>query len=285
MPDSLPWHILHENLPVIEMLKQNFSSYWVPSENRLKPSEFNEILAWADYCVAVCAGPETFEKSIVAHLSHSCQKDFTFKQINAKVEEFWKRNKRPNDSVHTIVYRIGTKALQGKEFSDERAQFVRKRVRHLQKQPVPEYAEPSSRSTRKKRKVEHISTRDEVPKRFVKQIDDSHLSPSTRSMTRRSPRYSISVQVRYYNGIICIVVPGKTNTESSRSHKCGAEKPSVSMYSKILELNLWSSNVSTMISHTYPLFRQLETKLKTPSPRLRADAKGAQRCSSLLQEE
>jgi hypothetical protein len=237
MPAPLPWRILHENLPGIEMLKQNFSSYWVPSENRLKPTEFNEILAWTDYCVAVCSGPETFEKSIVAHLSHSCQKDFTFKQINAKVEEFWKRNKRPNDSSHTIVYRIGTKALQGKEFSDERAQSVRKRVRHLLKQPVPEYAEPSSQSTRKKRKVEHISSRNEVPKHLVKQMDGSHLSPSTRNMRRTSPRYSISVQVRYH-GIICIVVARKTNAKSFRSHEDVAERLNAPMYSKILVLNL-----------------------------------------------
>ena len=181
------------------MSKQNFSSYWEPSGNRLKPSDVNEILAWADYCISECSGPETFETSIVAHLSHSCQNDFTLKQINTKVEEFWKRNKRPNDFDYKIVYRIGTKALQGKEFGDERAQSVKKRVQHLMKQPIPEYVEPSSRSTRKKRNVERISTRKEVPKRIIKQKDVSHLSPSTGSIRRRSPRNSISVQVRYYD--------------------------------------------------------------------------------------
>ena len=257
------------------MLKQSFSSYWEPSGNRLKPSDVNEILAWADYCVSECSGLESFEKSIVAHLSHSCQNDFTLKQINTKVEEFWKRNKRPNDFDYKIVYRIGTKALQGKEFGDERAQFVKKRVQHLLKQPIPEYAEPSLRSARKKRKVEHISTREEVPKRIIKQIDGSYLTPSTRSITRRSPRYSICVQVRYFD-ILCIVVARKTNAGSSRSHKCGAERLSAPIYSRIFDLNLWFLKVSTMRPHTYQIFQQPVTKLKTPNHLLRTGVEEAQ---------
>jgi len=195
--------MLHDHFSVIGMLLQYISSYWEPSENRLRASDVNEILAWIDYCVVRRLGPDTFEKSIVAHLSHSCQRNFTLKQVNAKVEELWKTPvnlSRPNGealSSHTVVYRIGTKALRGGDFNDERAQIVKARVEQLMKQPVPEYAIPSSWSARKKRKVKQISTGNVVAKRLFKQTKRSRPNSRAHSTLERSPRDSISVQVRH----------------------------------------------------------------------------------------
>jgi hypothetical protein len=183
------------------MVQQNFPSHWVSSENRLRADDVNETLAWVDYCILKRLGPDTFERSIVAHLSHSRQRDFTFKQINIKVEELWKapgNSSRRNGEAwadHTVVYRIGTKALRGEGFRDERAQIVKARVQQLMEQPVPEYAKPSSRTARK-RKVEHISSGDVAASRLIKQTKRSHLNSRTHRTPRRSPGDSITVQVR-----------------------------------------------------------------------------------------
>jgi hypothetical protein len=213
---------LHDHFSVVRMLQQNFSSYWELSENRLRVGDVNEILAWVDYCIVKRLGPDTFEKSIVAHLSHSCQRDFTFKQINVKVEELWKapsNRSRPNGealSGHTVVYRVGTKALRGEDFNDERAQIVKARVQQLMKQPVPEYAKPSSQSARKKRKVEQISTGDVVAKRLFKQTKRSHLNSRAHSIPRRSLRDFISVQVRR-SSFVSMRIARETNPGASRS--------------------------------------------------------------------
>ena len=246
------------------MLQQNFASYWEPSENRLRAGDVNEILAWVDYCVVKRLGPDAFEKSIVAHLSHTCHRDFTFKQINVKIEELWKapaNSSRPNGeafSDHTVVYRIGTKALRGSGFNDERAQIVKARVQQLMKQPIPEYAKPSSQRSRKKRKVEHISTGDVVAKRLSKQTKRSHLNSRAHSIPRRSPRDSIFVQVRR-SSFVSMRIARETDPGASRSLQLRAERLRVPTHGKIVELNLRPLNASRSQAYTHPLARQLAT--------------------------
>jgi hypothetical protein len=231
------------------MLRQNFASYWKPSENRLRAGDVNEILAWVDYCIVKRLGPNSFEKSIVAHLSHTCHKDFTFKQINVKIKELWKtpvNSSRPNGealSDHTIVYRVGTKALRGNDFNDERAQSVKARVQQLMKQPVPEYAKPSSQRSRKKRKIVDISASDAVATRVLKKGKRSHLSPRAHNISRMSPRDSISVLVRH-GSFVNMRVARETNPGASRSLQHQVERRKVLRHGKIVELNLLSLNVS-----------------------------------------
>lgn len=236
-------------------------SYWEPSENRLRAGDVNEILAWIDYCVVKRLRPDTFKKSIVAHLSHSCQRDFTFKQVNIKIEELWKtptNSSRPNGealSDHTVVYRIGTKALRGKDFNDERAQIVKTRVQQLMQQPIPEYAKPGARSARKKRKVEHVSTAGGVAKRLFKQTNRSHPNSQARSTPRRSPRDSISVQVRC-SSFVSMRIARETDLGASRSLQPRAELLRMPTHGKLVELNLQFLNASVLQSYAHPLFRQ-----------------------------
>lgn len=256
--------MLQDHFPVIRMLQQKLSSYWEPSENRLRASDVNEILAWIDYCIVKRLGPDTFEKSIVAHLSHSCQKEFTFKQIDLKVEELWKTPvncSRPKDEVysgHTVVYRIGTKALRGGDFNDERARIVKARVQQLMKQPVPEYAKPSSWSARKKRKVEHTSIGEVVDERLCKQTKRSYLDSHAHSIPRGSRRDSISVQVRR-SSLVSMKNVRKTKPGATRSLKLQAERLGMPTHGKIVELGLRFLNMSTLQSRAHPLCRQSAT--------------------------
>ena len=246
------------------MQQNGLASYWEQSENRLRAGDVNETLAWIDYCIVKRLGLDTFEKSIVAHLSHSRQRDFTFKQIDVKVKELWKNpfnSSRPNSetfSGHTVVYRIGTKALRGGDFNDERAQIVKARLQQLMRQPVPEYAKPSSRSAGKKRKVEDISTGQVVAKRLFKQTKRSHLNSRGHSTPRRSPRDSISVQVRR-SSFVSMRTTRATNPGASRSLQLPAERLRVPTHGKIVELNLRSLNARTWQSYAQPVFRQLAT--------------------------
>jgi hypothetical protein len=198
------------------MQHEIFDEYWKPSENRLRSGDVNEILAWIDYCLIKRLRPGTFEKSIVAHLHASCQRDFTFKQIDIKVEARWKSPhncSRPDGealSGHRAVYRCGTKALRGGDFNDESARIVKARVQELMKQPIPEYAKRSSRGVQKKRKVERFSTDDVGAKRLFKRKKISQLNSCADSVPRRSPRASISVQVRH-SSFVSMEIAGETN--------------------------------------------------------------------------
>lgn len=244
-------------------------------------------IAWIDYCVVKRLRPGTFEKSVVAHLRASCQRDFTFKQIDVKVEEIWKSrlnsSRRDGEAllVHTAVCRFGTKALRGRDFNDERAQIVKARVQELMKQPIPEYAKRSSRG-KKKRKVENISTGDVVAKRLFKRKKTSHLNSCADSILRRSPRVSISVQVRR-SSFVSMRIARETNPGASRSLQLRAEPPRVSTHERIVDLNLLSLNASKMQSYAHPLIRQLAASLKTRSLRARAGAWKAQKSYLHLQ--
>lgn len=259
------------------MLHQFFGAYWEPSENRLRAGDVNEILTWIDYCVVKRLRPGTFENSIVAHLHASCQRDFTFKQIDVKVEEIWKS--RLNSSLpdgeallgHTAVYRVGTKAMRGRDFSDERAQVIRARVQELMKQPIPEYAKRGLPGVQKKRKVDRASTGDEVAKRLFKQKKTSHLNSFADSILRRSPRVSISVQVRH-SSFVSMRIAKETNTGASRFLQLRAEPPRASTHERLVALNLLSLNASKMQSYAHPLIRQLAASLKTRSLRARGGA-------------
>ncbi|KIW09897.1 hypothetical protein PV08_11998 [Exophiala spinifera] len=230
------------------MLQQIFSLSRERRENRLRADDEDEILAWIDYCIAKRLGPVAFEKSIVAHLSHSRQRDFTFQQIDARVKNWWKAPtnlSRPNGetySGYTIVYRIGTKALRGGAFNDERAQSVKARVQQLMKQPVPEYARPSSQSARQKRKAEHTSIGDIVAKRLFKQTKRSH--PNSRAdsvdVPGKSPRNSISVQIPATPSKPAEDAHGRRNSRAhstvpKREHSRTLSSPTASLLSDFID--------------------------------------------------
>lgn len=185
------------------MLKQNLSTYWERNENRLRATEVNEILAWIEYCFVTRLGPDAFEKSIVAHLSHSCQKNFTFKQIDAKVKELWnvKVDRKPGESPsdHTVIYHIGMKAFRGSVaiFNDERAQVIKARVQQLLNEPVPRYAKKGLRSGRTSTRVPPISTREKVARRLFKQKKRSGVNSARRIDPKRPRKHAITVQVRH----------------------------------------------------------------------------------------
>jgi hypothetical protein len=175
--------------------------YWAPVENRLRVSEVNEILAWIEYCFVKSLGPDAFENSIVHHLDPKGVK-FTFKQIDAKVQELWKsvdriRNESPTD--HRVIYRIGLKAFEGQNafIKDERLQCIKARVQQLLEQDAPIRGQKASRRVRNTSKASPLQTSENVARRLFKETKRSTVSPAKRKRRGRPPKNAITVQVEF----------------------------------------------------------------------------------------
>src|SRR5882757_3063000 len=90
---------------------------------RLRAEDVNEILAWIDYCVAK-GFSKRLKTSIVEYLGNTRQKDFTWTQIEERIKSLFKFNYMLHESGqwdHSIVYRVGTKALRNLDFLKDEA--------------------------------------------------------------------------------------------------------------------------------------------------------------------
>ena len=181
------------------MFCDDSTSYCKTTENRLRADDFNEVIAWADYCIAQGFHPGTFRKSLLAHLSHSRQRDFTLAQIDVKTQELWKaptNQRRPDRKDYTSVYSMGTKTVRVLNFSDERIRAIKARVQQMIKQPIPEYVNRTAPRNRRKRKRAHKTTNHATSPRLLKNMKQSHLNVPAHIEPVKALQQSISVQVR-----------------------------------------------------------------------------------------
>jgi hypothetical protein len=165
----------------------------------------NEILAWIEYCSLKCLGrPDAFENSIVNHLLDNFERNFTFKQIDDKVQELWKivdRNPGESPTDHRVLYRLGLKAFRGQNaaIKDERLQTIKARVQQLLQQDVPISARKGGRRLRSTSRVPPSHAAERVARRLFKQQKISGISPAKRAGPGRPPKKSISVRVGFPN--------------------------------------------------------------------------------------
>ena len=160
----------------------------------------HEILAWLDYCVAKGFTPKRFKQSIVGHLKRTRQRDFTFAQIDEKIQHLWDfdANRSADQSDYSYVYRVGTKALLYLDNKEAAKKFVRARVQQMMREPVFESFK-RARKRNRRRTVKHINPSVEVADRSFQRVKRRLVELPLPSIQESFPQESGTLQVCSHN--------------------------------------------------------------------------------------
>jgi hypothetical protein len=118
--------------------------------SRLTGDDFNEVLIWADYCIARGWNRTKFEDTIIGHLKEIRYREYKLDDIHNKAREIWKTEGegRQGESDYTQIYDHGSKALLNIGYRDSKRPYVNAGVKKLLK----EHGISPSRSSRKRQR-------------------------------------------------------------------------------------------------------------------------------------